>query len=158
MANLIGDKLGGWRRARRLTQAALAARAGLPQSVVSDTENGRRDISLRTLYRLAGALDLTPGALLDDEPPRARLSRHDIDAVSRAVVSGERNLPLAQRRLADACAAAMRPTLEACAVWGARAARRRAAPSLRAAKQRYGPEAVALILDRVDRFAGAAAP
>jgi len=158
MGNLIGDKVGGWRRVRGLTQAALAARAGLTQAAVSGIENGGRDLSVRTLFRLAAALDLTPGALLDGEPPRASLTRHDIDAISRAVVTGERALPSASRRLADTCAAAMRPTLEACGSPGAGRARRGGEGALRAAIQRYGREQIDMILERVDRFAGAAAP
>jgi transcriptional regulator with XRE-family HTH domain len=154
MSNLIGGRIGGWRQARDLTQAALAARAGLPQAAVSAIEAGRRDCSVRTVFRLAAALDLTAGRLLDEEPPRAPLSRHDVDAIARAVVSGRRALAPGLRRLADACAAAMRPTLEACAAPGAPRARRRGPGALHAAIQRYGRDQVDLILERVDRFAG----
>jgi transcriptional regulator with XRE-family HTH domain len=150
-------RLGAWRRHRGLTQAALAARADIPQPAVSEAEMGKRDVGLRTIVRLASALGITPGILLDSDPPRPPLDRHAMDAVARAVVTGHRDLPAGQRRLADACAAAMRPTLEACAVPGAARASRRGARSVRAAKQRYGEDVFDLILERIDRFAGAEA-
>jgi len=157
MNSTIGVRLGGWRRARNLTQAALAARAGLPQAAISIIEHGNRDISLRTVYRLAAALDITPGTLLDKDPPLPTMSRHDVDAIARAIVTGKRDIPPAQRRLADACAAAMRPTLEACGVPGRTRARRRGPSSTRAAEQRYGKEAIRNLLQRVDRHASASA-
>ena len=56
-----------WRQWRGLTQTALAARAGVPQSVISAIERGRRRPSLPTLKALARALAVT----LDDlEPAR----------------------------------------------------------------------------------------
>jgi len=73
--NQIGLRLGGWRRHRGLTQAVLARRAGLPQAAISSAERGLRDFSLRTLCRLAVALDVTPGTLLDHDPPHTPLSR-----------------------------------------------------------------------------------
>ena len=150
-------RLGSWRRHRGLTQAALAARAGIPQPAVSEAEMGKRDVGLRTIVRLAAALGITPGTLLVSDPPRPSLNRHTIDAVARAAVTGRRNLPPHQRQLANACAAAMRPTLEACAVPGASKASLRGARSVRAASQRYGEEVIDLILERIDRFAGAEA-
>ena len=41
-----------------LSQRALSARAGLPQSHISKIENGRGDITLSTLIDLARALDV----------------------------------------------------------------------------------------------------
>jgi len=158
MTNLIGGKVGGWRRARGLSQDALAARAGLSQAAVCEIERGRRDVSLRTVFRLAGALGITPGTLLDADPPWAPLDRQATDRVARAVVTGSRDLPPPLRRLADACAAAMRPTLEACGVPGKSLARRRGLRATHAAELRYGRDAVRLVMQRVDRHAAATAP
>jgi len=157
MNSFIGARLGGWRRSRNFTQVALAARAGLPQASVSIIEHGRRDISLRTVFRLAAALGITPGTLLDKDPPITALTRHEVDSIARAVVTGKRNIPSMHRRLADACAVAMRPTLEACGMPGMVRARRSGESAFNAAIQRFGREQVDLILDRVDRMAGAAA-
>jgi DNA-binding XRE family transcriptional regulator len=46
------------RRAKGLTQAALAKRAGIPQSQVSRVERDPTRTTLRTLKRIARALDL----------------------------------------------------------------------------------------------------
>lgn len=154
--NQIGPRLGGWRQHRRLSQAALAKRAGLTQAAVSDTESGRRDVSLRTLCRIAAALDISPGTLLDQDAPRPALDRHAIDAVARAVISGDRDLAPELRSLADACAGAMRPTLEACGIRSALRARGTGARARRAAEFRFGRPAVEDILNRIDRFAGSA--
>ncbi len=56
-----------WREWRGLTQMALARRAGVPQSVISAIERGRRRPSLAALKALARALDI---ALDDLEPVR----------------------------------------------------------------------------------------
>lgn len=155
--NTWGARLGAWRIARGLTQAALAKRARLPQPAVSGAERGTRDISLRTLCRIADALAVSPGTLLDRDPPRLALDRHRIDAVARAVISGHRALPRDLRLLADACAGATRPTLEACGIRPALRGRRTGARALRLAEFRFGRPVVEDILNRIDRFAGAAA-
>lgn len=57
------------RRARErsgLTQAALAQRSGVPQSVISEYETGRRDPSVTALDRLVGAAGMRLS--LSDEP------------------------------------------------------------------------------------------
>ncbi len=46
------------RRRSGLSQADLAAQAGMAQSAISDFERGRKAPSLQTLQRLAGAVDL----------------------------------------------------------------------------------------------------
>jgi DNA-binding NtrC family response regulator len=52
----FGQRLRQLRRERHLTQAALARRTGLNQGYISDLERGKRNISLRSSYRLARAL------------------------------------------------------------------------------------------------------
>jgi DNA-binding XRE family transcriptional regulator len=47
-----------WRRRRGLTQAALAARAGISQAYLAQLERGRRVGDVRVLARLAAALGL----------------------------------------------------------------------------------------------------
>jgi len=51
-----------WRRKRGLTQAALAASAGIAQGFVSEIESGRKTGDVATLQRIARAL----GLKLDD--------------------------------------------------------------------------------------------
>lgn len=52
----FGRRLRQLRRAQRLTQTALSRKAGLNQGYISDLERGKRNVSLRNLYRLAQAL------------------------------------------------------------------------------------------------------
>lgn len=46
------------RKARSLSQETLAAEAGLDRAFLSQVENGRKQPSLLTIFRLAGALKL----------------------------------------------------------------------------------------------------
>lgn len=48
------------REAKRLTQTALAARLGRPQSFVSNYENGQRGIDVIEFIQIAKALGLDP--------------------------------------------------------------------------------------------------
>lgn len=56
-------------RARRhelgLSQEALAERAGLHRTYVGGVERGERNLTLTSIVRLARALDITPGELID---------------------------------------------------------------------------------------------
>lgn len=56
------------REQRGLTQEQLAARAGMHRTFVGAVERGDRNASLRTVQRLADALDVEPQALLDPDP------------------------------------------------------------------------------------------
>ena len=83
-----------WRMERGLTQQALAQRAGMPRPNLCAIERGRRDVTLRTLRRLARALEIPPGILADGIPPRASegqrpLDREEMERVADAVVYGK---------------------------------------------------------------------
>lgn len=66
------------RQARGLTVAALAAKAGLSKSSLTTIENGLGNPSVETLWRLASAMDVSLGAILDhEEPPPTRIIRAD---------------------------------------------------------------------------------
>lgn len=54
----LGRRLRGLRKAQRLSQAALSRKTTLNQSYISDLELGKRNVSLRNLYRLARALQV----------------------------------------------------------------------------------------------------
>lgn len=65
-----------WRTERGLTQEELARRAEVSRPNLSGMERGRREVSLQTLRRLASALGITPGFLVDGVGPLSRpLSR-----------------------------------------------------------------------------------
>ncbi len=60
----LGDALRVFRKARDLTQEALADRAGLTTNYVGDTERGERNVSVRALWQLADGLDVPASELL----------------------------------------------------------------------------------------------
>jgi transcriptional regulator with XRE-family HTH domain len=64
----IAETLKRWREARGLSQRALAERAGMPYPMVARIELGQTDPRLSTLRRLAEALKLTVGDLVDGTP------------------------------------------------------------------------------------------
>jgi transcriptional regulator with XRE-family HTH domain len=67
MAMALGDRLQQARKARGLTQQALAMATGLSVSVVHQVEYGRiADPRASTLYKLAKALGTTVEALMED--------------------------------------------------------------------------------------------
>lgn len=61
----VSRNLRAARLAKKLTQQALAAKAGLSTSFISMLERGRRSPPLDTLEALAGALGVRPTALLE---------------------------------------------------------------------------------------------
>lgn len=61
----FGGRVRAAREASGLSQEALAERAGLHRTYVGTTERGLRNVSLTNILRLARALDVRPGELLD---------------------------------------------------------------------------------------------
>jgi transcriptional regulator with XRE-family HTH domain len=89
------------RKRAGLSQAGLAARAGVTQSVISAYESGQRQPSIPALARLVGAagFELTlgvrrpPGHLRRlSGPVGRRVRRHRRDLVAAAAAHGVRNL------------------------------------------------------------------
>lgn len=65
------NHLRAWRLFRELTQEELAAAVGTNQNMILYLETGERGLSARWLRRLAGALETSPGLLLDYDPETA---------------------------------------------------------------------------------------
>lgn len=63
----FGQRLRRAREKAGLNQTQVGAAAGeIAQSVISEYENGERNPTLLTIYRLARAIGVTPGELVDD--------------------------------------------------------------------------------------------
>ena len=62
--NRIGNLLAGARLKKELTQRKLSEMTGLPQSVISDYEKGRRKITRQAAIRLSSALKVPEAYLL----------------------------------------------------------------------------------------------
>lgn len=59
----IGNVIRTNRKRAAISQAVLAERAGVTRRFIQELENGRSDISLHTLFRLAFALETSLGKL-----------------------------------------------------------------------------------------------
>lgn len=55
----------GLRKARGLSQGEFAEHAGMHRTYISSVERGRRNVALVNVLRLASALDIDPGVLLE---------------------------------------------------------------------------------------------
>ncbi|NTW28876.1 MAG: helix-turn-helix transcriptional regulator [Coriobacteriia bacterium] len=65
----FGIRLRRARLARELSQEQLANLAGLDRTYISSCEAGRRNATIRTIVRLAGALGIDPANLISDRCP-----------------------------------------------------------------------------------------
>lgn len=65
----LGTNLREARERLGLTQEDVAHRSGVHATEVSRMEAGKRDPQVSTLERLAKAVEVTPGQLLDGLPP-----------------------------------------------------------------------------------------
>lgn len=64
----VGQAVGAWRRKRQWSQDGLAQRMGMTTRAVAKFESGNFDLRLTTILKLAQALDITPGQLIDTPP------------------------------------------------------------------------------------------
>lgn len=109
--------LKSWRVARGLSQAALAERAGIFRPNLIDLESGKRDCTLKTLQRLARALEISPGRLLDSLPEEpAHLNRHQVDALARGLLKPETPLGPELEPLRELIAPLVFPILRAAGI------------------------------------------
>ena len=74
----LGAAIRALRSSRRLSQSELARLAGVSASAISQTERGRRGLSLETLLHLSATLNISLDELLrGDVAPGYRLARRD---------------------------------------------------------------------------------
>jgi transcriptional regulator with XRE-family HTH domain len=62
----FGKRVRALREQTGLSQEALAAKAGIHRTYMGGVERGERNIGLRNIIRLAGALGVHPRALFDE--------------------------------------------------------------------------------------------
>jgi transcriptional regulator with XRE-family HTH domain len=82
----IGYHIMAWRRSAGVTQLDLAARAGLSRPYLSRLEKGKVDPALSIVRRLAVALNLGAGQLIDELPPERAMSRDEMDQLARGAL------------------------------------------------------------------------
>lgn len=62
---VVGENIVRLRRKRKLTQSELGQRSGIHFTEISRIEHGMRDLRLSTVMRIASALRVRPGRLLE---------------------------------------------------------------------------------------------
>ena len=82
----VGYHVMAWRRRQGFTQAGLAARANLSRPYVSRLEKVKADPALSALRRLALALEIHVGQLIEELPPEKSLSRDEMDGLARGAL------------------------------------------------------------------------
>jgi transcriptional regulator with XRE-family HTH domain len=149
--------LKSWRMSRGLSQAALAEQAGMFRPNLVDLESGKRDCTLKTLERLALALSISPGRLLDSFPEKpAELGRHQVDALAKGILNPESPLTLELERLRELITPIVFPILRAIGVLDGSSMKgsrtRKHAPLLRS---KLDPKVLEQIIRRVSKLAAA---
>lgn len=100
----FGDTILLWRLNRSLSQQRLAALANIPRPNLSDIEKGKRNVTLSTIRSLAQALEVSPGTLVNGEPPEPErwkegLTRESMERIAHAVARGTYPEDAAERHI-----------------------------------------------------------
>lgn len=144
-----------WREKKGLTQEQLAQLSGIPRPNLSNIERGSTDPTLSTLSKIARAMNLTLSLLLSPPASFTKLNRHEIDAVARAIINGERKLSGELNELTDECAALMVQKLQAHQSPGYSTVKRlKADKGLKKARlfEKYNASLIKQILQRTNKF------
>jgi len=84
------NNLRAWREHRELSQTELAKRIDTTQAVISLLEKGDRQLSTKWLYRLAPALGISPGFLVDYDPRTLDTSTLELIETASAISKEDR--------------------------------------------------------------------
>ena len=93
----IGERVRALRQARDMSQGQLALLLGVPPTNVSAIERGVRGLSIHQLVKLAQALEVSPGEILNGQPGRA--SRRAAAGRPPRRLERIRSLPRTKRRV-----------------------------------------------------------
>ena len=153
----IGQTIQYWRTYKRITQGELARLSGVSRPNLSAIEQGGRDLTLGTLRRIASALSVSPGALIDGVGPKPvyapiSTNRHSIDRVARLAAGEQLRATPKERKVAAALSFIMKSKTG----WkGIKKVRRRTARSenetLSQLKTEMGTELFNHLLHRVEK-------
>lgn len=66
IADIVGKNVARRRKAKSMSQASLAVSADLDRSFISEIENGKKNISILVLEKIARALEVRMGDLLGE--------------------------------------------------------------------------------------------
>jgi transcriptional regulator with XRE-family HTH domain len=88
----FADNIYLWRIFRGLSQEELAVKTGIPRPNISVIERGSREVTLATVRRLAAALKVKPGMLVNGVAPpyfkgKKKLSRKSLELIIEAILN-----------------------------------------------------------------------
>lgn len=101
----FGETLYLWREYANLTQQELALRSGISRPNLCFIEQGRREVTISTVRRLASALEIRPGLLVDGVVPsdeKRSLSRVQMDRIAQWISGRPTRLRRRERDIAEA--------------------------------------------------------
>lgn len=101
----VGQTIYLWRIHKGLTQSDLARGSGVSRPNLSAIEQGARDLTVQTLRRIAAALNVKPGDLVDgvlpaSAPQPRNLDRFAMDRVARLAAGQRVRAPRHEKKLA----------------------------------------------------------
>lgn len=151
--NSFPAQLKAWRNFRSFTQQELAERAQMARPNLIDLENGKRDCTLRTLERLAEALSISPGKLLEELPQTTRnLNRYELDTLCRAIIKPQTPLSSSLKVFKETLAPLFFPLLRAAGKESIHPSSSRNKYSKNHAEALLGRETVSRIVQRVNKL------
>ncbi len=156
----IGQTIYLWRLHGRLTQVRLAQISGVSRPNLSAIEQGARDLTVQTLRRLAEALGIDAGTLVNGVGPKPTYApintdRHSLDRVARLAAGQRLRASTKERKVALALAFVMKSKTG----WaGIKRTGRRTARSenetLTRLKAELGAELLAHLVRRIEKHLG----
>ena len=111
----LGRTLYLWRTCRNMTQAELSVRTQISRPNLSMIEQDARDVTVGTIRRLAQALEIPPGFLVDGIAPehsRRKLTRQSLDRIARYLLKEQIHLAPRERKTADLLGSLVKRKLE----------------------------------------------
>ena len=96
----IGYEITLLRKKRRLTQAGLARRSGVPQPNLSRIERGEQDPTVSTLLRICRALQIPAAELFREKAESSTLGRASLERLARGVLGSPVRLSAEERKIA----------------------------------------------------------
>ncbi len=101
----LGHTIYLWRLKRKFTQFELSIRTKISRPNLSVIEEGNRDLTVSTLKRIAQALNVNPGILIDGVAPehqrKRTFSRESLDQIARWVVTQKGKLSPEEIRIGE---------------------------------------------------------
>ncbi|MFT7637207.1 MAG: transcriptional regulator with XRE-family HTH domain [Candidatus Omnitrophota bacterium] len=153
----IGQTIFIWRGERGFTQAQLALSSGVSRPNISAIEQGSRDLTVQTLRRIASALELNPGVLVDGISPETSMDkfksdRFALDRIARLATGENLSASAEEKKIATDLASIMHSKIgnskRASALRGVRADEK----VMHKLKVALGPPIVKHLIQRVEKI------